>query len=228
MSGGAASALACAYTANGRVGWGEPRDTRGGRLRPEGWRPPVEHVTDDELLARVRDGDESALGALYDRYHGLVMALGYRALGDRAAAEEVLQEVFLSVWRRAETFEPTRGSARVWVLSLARNRTIDRLRRKRAAPQERALEDREDFTDTRFPGVFEEAYASLQRDQVRRALSGLPDEQRQIVELAYFAGQTQQQIATGLGVPLGTVKSRTRLALDRLRGLLDRELAWTG
>ncbi len=185
----------------------------------------VDSLSDDELLAGVRDGDPAAFEAFYDRHQGTAMALAYRILGDRGAAEDVVQESFLAVWRRAGTFEPTRGSGRSWLLALVHHRAIDRLRRRRAQPLEHELEAAAELSDPRLPDVFDAAYQSLRRDRIRAALEVLSSEQRQTIELAYFAGHTQQEIATETGVALGTVKSRTRLALTRLKQILDRELA---
>ncbi len=179
--------------------------------------------TDEELLVRVGAGEAAALEALYDRYQGIVMAIAYRMLGERGAAEETVQEIFLTIWRRALTFDGERGSARTWLISLARNRAIDRLRRVRAAPPERDLSEIGDFADTRLADVFDVAYMSMRGEQVRGAVEALPDDQRQIIELAYFGGWTQQKISEATGVALGTVKSRTRLALTRLKQTLDRD-----
>jgi RNA polymerase sigma-70 factor (ECF subfamily) len=185
----------------------------------------VDAFSDEKLLAHVGDGDAAALEALYDRYQSTAMALAYRIFGERATAEEVVQEGFFSVWRRARTFEPARGSGKAWLLALMLNRAIDRLRRRRGAPQEQELETALEVGYAHAPDAFEVAYQALRRQQVRAALDGLPTEQRQAIELAYFGGFTQQEIAERTGAPLCTVKSRTRLAMLRLRELLDRELA---
>jgi RNA polymerase sigma-70 factor (ECF subfamily) len=186
--------------------------------------PALHAPSDDVLLASIGAGDSAALEALYDRHHRTAMALAYRLLGDRLLAEDVVQEAFVSVWRRAGTFQPDRGSGRGWLLALVRNRAIDRLRRSRSQPLERELDPALEYPDQRGPEPFTAAYDALRAEQVRRALQALPSEQRQSLELAYFAGRTQQEVADETGVPLGTVKSRIRLALVRLKQLLDHEL----
>lgn len=183
-------------------------------------RSPIdEGISDGELLARVASGDDAALGVLYDRYGRLALGLAYRVLGDRGQAEDVVQEAFLSVWRRAATFDAQRGSARGWLTSIVHNAAIDR-RRGRFRRQQ----DEVDIDDHawRLTGddVWEDVSRTLDREQVRRALAEIPKEQRETLELAYFGGLTQVEIAERTGEPLGTVKSRARLGLRRLEGLL--------
>jgi len=171
--------------------------------------------SDDALLARIRARDEAALGTLYDRYGGIAFALVYRLLGDRGAAEETVQEAFLSVWRRSSTFDAGRGSVKGWLMSIARNAAIDR-RRGRFRYQQGEV-DIEDIA-YRLAGddVWDDVSRALDRQAVRRALADLPIEQRETLELAYFEGLTQVEIAARTGEPLGTVKSRARLGLRRL------------
>ncbi len=181
--------------------------------------PIDDDISDGELLARVAARDDAALGMLYDRYSRLAMGLAYRVLGDRGQAEDVVQEAFLSVWRRAASFDAQRGSARGWLTTIVHNAAIDR-RRGRFRHQQ----DEVDIDDHawRLTGddVWDDVSRTLDREQVRRALAEIPAEQRHTLELAYFGGLTQAEIAERTGEPLGTVKSRARLGLRRLEGLL--------
>jgi RNA polymerase sigma-70 factor, ECF subfamily len=173
---------------------------------------------DDSLLERVARGDRRALKRLYDRFAGQVLAVGLRVLGSRADAEEVTQEVFVEVWSRADRFDPERGSARAWLMGIARNRAIDRLRRRQA--DSRMAEAVRGEERPSGPGPLEDAEARELRERVRAALMSLGPEQRTTLELAYYEGLSQSEIAERLGAPLGTVKSRVRLAMDRLAQLL--------
>jgi RNA polymerase sigma-70 factor (ECF subfamily) len=175
---------------------------------------------DGALLTAIQARDPDALGHLYDQYGRLAFALAYRMLGERGVAEDVVQEAFLNVWRRAESFQPGRGSVRSWLLSIVHNLAIDRRRgRYRRELSDLPLEvvdySLEDANDP-----FETVAESLAADQVRAALSALPDDQRQAIELAYFAGLTHHEIAERLDAPLGTVKGRLRLGLRKLRAVL--------
>ncbi len=175
--------------------------------------------SDDALLDAIRARDERAIAALYDRYGRLAFGLAYRVVGERNAAEDVVQEAFLSVWRRAASFETTRGSVRTWVLSIVHHRAIDRLRGTAGRTRQDAPLD--DFERTlAIDDPWGEVSLTIQRETLRKAIATLPDAQRQAVELAYFDGYTQQEIATRMDVPVGTVKGRLRLAMQRLRALL--------
>jgi RNA polymerase sigma-70 factor (ECF subfamily) len=175
--------------------------------------------SDDALLDAIRRRDETAIAALYDRYGRLAFGLAYRVLGERNAAEDVVQEAFLSVWRRAASFETARGSARTWVLSIVHHRAIDRLRGTAGRiRQDAPIDDFERTLATEDP--WREVSQVIQRETLQRAIATLPDAQRQAVELAYFDGYTQQEIAQKMDVPVGTVKGRLRLAMQRLRSLL--------
>lgn len=179
----------------------------------------VNEERDDALLAAIARQDERAIATLYDRYGGLAYGLAYRILGDRAAAEDVVQEAFLSVWRRAVSFEAARGSARSWLLSIVHHRAIDRLRGTPGrARQDTPLDEVEWVVAVDDP--WRDVELTLQREALRRGLDGLPEEQRRAIELAYFGGYTQTEIAGATGVPLGTVKGRIRMGLHKLRGLL--------
>src|SRR5580704_12465434 len=158
-------------------------------------------------------GSQDALAQLYDRYSGLAYGIALRVLGDPARAEDVVQEAFLNIWNRAATFDPVRGSLRGWLLTTVRNRSIDYLRGRGAHErQEQELQPAQLSTGPRND-PWHEVSLALEKDAVREALSSLPPEQRQAVELAYFGGYSQREIAEFTRVPLGTVKGRLRLAL---------------
>ena len=178
--------------------------------------------SDEELLAQLQQGKLQALEVLYDRYHRLLLALAYRVIGDQQVAEEVVQEVFLAVWRRSATYRPARGKVRQWLLSISRNRAIDRVRGNLKPSQTVELD--ESLADLSAPEAWEYVDQSVQRERVRAELATLPAEQREVIELAYYGGLTLQQISDQTQVPLGTIKSRTRLAMDKLRQAL-RDLA---
>ncbi len=171
-------------------------------------------LSDEELVARVVSRDRLALDTIYNRYGTLVFSLSVRMLGEGMAAEEVTQDAFLSLWRRADHYSVERGRLLSWLLTIARNRAIDELRRHRnLAEQVELPEQAGDEPD------LEEV--ALRRVQIRRALALLPQLQRQAIELAYYSGMTQQEIADHLQTPLGTVKTRMRLGLQRLREILE-------
>jgi len=175
-------------------------------------------IADDDLLRAVSRGDESALAALYDRYRLILFGLILRILHDRQEAEDVLQEAFLQVWRRANDFDPVRGRAFTWLVTIARSRALDRLRS--LGSRSRFVEADEQVANDE---VIDTAYDLVKAEEgeiVRRALGQLPDEQRRTLLLAYFEGLTQAEIAERLGDPLGTVKTRMRSGLIKLRELL--------
>jgi RNA polymerase sigma-70 factor (ECF subfamily) len=175
--------------------------------------------SDDALLEAIRGRDEQAIAALYDRYSRIAFGMAYRVLGERGAAEDVVQEAFLSLWRRAESFETTRGSVRTWLLSIVHHRAIDRLRGTSGRTrQDAAIDDFERVLAVEDP--WREVSQVIQRETLQRVIAVLPQAQRQTVEMAYFDGYTQQEIATAMEVPVGTVKGRLRLAMQRMRSLL--------
>lgn len=181
------------------------------------------HLTtlqDIELLALVRRREEAALGALYDRHGRLIYAIALRITGDRETAEEVVQDVFQNVWQAAATFQPELGAFSAWLLGIARHRAIDatRSKRERARAREQTLDhERVVVSDNSLVGAVEQR---LLRDAVREALGTLPVNQRQAIELAYYGGLTRAEIAERLNEPLGTVKTRLRLGLLKLRDVL--------
>jgi RNA polymerase sigma-70 factor, ECF subfamily len=180
-------------------------------------------VSDEELMALVLRRQEAALGALYDRYSRLVYAVALRITGDRETTEEVVQDVFQNVWQAAASFQPGVGAFSSWLLGITRHRSIDVTRSKR----ERARAREETLGDIRPPeaesNVDREVDQRMLRETVRSALEALPANQRQAIELAYYGGLTRAEIAERLNEPLGTVKTRLRLGLLKLRDLLRLE-----
>jgi len=177
----------------------------------------------NRLIAR----DPSALSDLYDQFGSYVFGLAARVIGDRHAAEDVTQEVFLSLWERPEAFEPARGRLRTFLGTLAHRRAVDVVRREEARRRRAA---REAATTTPIPDVGELAMAIVTAEEVRAEVSRLPSEQRAAIELAYFGGRTYRQVAEELGIPEGTAKSRMRLGLGRIAQALEArgvDLAWT-
>jgi len=176
---------------------------------------------DDQIMAALAQSELRALDVLYDRYSRPAYSLAYRIVGERGAAEDVVQDSFLSAWRQAKSFKRERGSVRTWLMSIVHHRAIDRLRAAASGGVTIPLEEMPD-TPTEAPGVWQQVWASLRADAVRGALDVLPPEQKKSIELAYFSGYTQTEIAELMGVPLGTVKGRMRMALQKLRAALER------
>jgi RNA polymerase sigma-70 factor (ECF subfamily) len=179
---------------------------------------PQTDAEDAELLRAVARGDEAAFARVYDRYSAILLGLMLRILRSRPEAEDVLQEVFLQVWQQARSFDSARGRAFTWLATLARSRAIDRLRavdsRERAA--QRSAEDGQPTASEPRAWAEEEAIRTERAEAVRAALAELPEEQRQVLVLAYLDGMSQSEIAAAKNQPLGTVKTRTRTGLKRL------------
>ena len=178
----------------------------------------VREPDDSELLVRTGDGDREAFELLYQRYARSVFGLALRRLGDRDRAEEAVQETFTSVWRSAHTYRPERGAGGTWLYAVARNAIADRGRARREPPAEAPDEPSPDA------GPSERAEQGWVAWRVHSAVAELPEQERTLLELAYWSGLSQSEIASYLGVPLGTVKTRTRSALARLADALDGEL----
>ena len=182
-------------------------------------------MRDAELQARVAVGDQEAFEELYRRYAAPAYGLALRVLASEQLAQDVVHDAFLAMWRAPEAFDPARGSFRSFFLSLVHHRSVDtvrreeRLRRRTQRMNLQAVQDEQDVADR----VAQDAWLVDLRDRVVKALETLSDEQREVVELAYFEGLTQARIAERTGVPLGTVKTRTLAALRRLRRVLEED-----
>jgi RNA polymerase sigma-70 factor, ECF subfamily len=181
----------------------------------------AERLADEELMPLIGEKNPDAFEVFYDRHGGVAYSLAYRIVGERGAAEDVTQEAFISIWRSGARYDAARGSVRTWMLGIVRNRAIDALRSKAGkAPKldfddDSILEHRpaEELTDS-------EALRRETAEEVRGALGELPGEQSKVIQLAYFGGFSHSEIAGMLGVPLGTVKGRMRLGLEKIRGEL--------
>jgi len=174
---------------------------------------------DAAILRQIAERDPRGVELLYDRYGGVAFALAYRLLGERGSAEDVVQEAFLNVWRQGATYDTRRGTVRTWLLTIVHHRAIDQMRSARSkAGADTVIDDalplpaKED--------TWTEVVQNLEHERIRLAMATLPPEQRQVVDLAYYGGFTHTEIAQRVGIPLGTVKGRMRLALDKLRDLL--------
>ncbi len=196
------------------------------RLEPAAVPKPASEPSDEELLAGLAAGRLEALDALYERYKSMAYGIARRITADDVLAEDVVQDAFLGAWRSADRYVAGRGSVKTWLLSIVHHRAIDAVRRRRPTT-ELPAEDQGRTTPAALtlPDVWGEVSAGIDRDQVAMAVAVLPDVQREALELAYWAGLSQTEIADRLGVPLGTVKSRVRLALVTLRRKLTVETA---
>ncbi|HEX4212667.1 MAG TPA: sigma-70 family RNA polymerase sigma factor [Candidatus Dormibacteraeota bacterium] len=196
-------------------------ERRSGRAHGLAADPAVDRgrLDDSQLARRLAERDVDALAVFYDRYGGLAYSIALRILGDTGRAEDVVQDVFLKIWRAAPGFDPARGQLRTWLITAVRNRSVDYLR-GRGAYQRRELELSPELATT-GSDPWEQVSLSLEQDAVREALISLPAEQRQVVELAYFSGYTGGEIAGMIDAPLSTVKGRMRLALEKLRSYLQ-------
>jgi RNA polymerase sigma factor (sigma-70 family) len=190
-------------------------------------RPPVRqstgtdralaHLSDEALVALLARGDDGALAELYDRFGAVAYGLALRVVRDASLAEDAVQEAFLTSWRTASRFVAERGKARTWILTLVHRRAVDLVRREEA----RRAEPLKEHAEAGGGSAQEEAWLRLERSRVQDALKRLPDQQREAIELAYYGGFTQSELADRLGEPLGTIKSRMFTGLSRLRELLE-------
>ena len=177
-------------------------------------------LADENLISFVGQCDAEAFTILYDRHGRAAFSLAYRVMGERQAAEDLVQDAFLKLWRSATSYSPERGSVRIWLLSIVRNRGIDQLRSH--ASRSRTQERVEASAPRSQPSeAFAETWRNSQRDQVREAMHTLPPEQLKVLKLAYFLGYTQVQISGLLDVPLGTIKGRMRLGLKKMRDYFE-------
>jgi RNA polymerase sigma-70 factor (ECF subfamily) len=183
-----------------------------------------DQITDEELLQRLQRREMRALEILYDRHGRLAYGLAYRIVDDSTAAEDVVQEAFLNIWRQAPSYDPRRGAVRTWLLSIVHHRSIDWLR-SRASRRKDVQLDLVERT-LAVPDTWQAVAVNVERETIQRALEALPSDQKRTVELAYFSGYSQPEIATMMGVPLSTVKGRMRMAMQKLRGMLEGTGAW--
>jgi len=178
-------------------------------------------LADEDLLEAVAQGDEASFEVLYDRHGKIAWSLAFRLLGDRDAAEDLVQEAFLAVWNGAEGFSSVRGSVRTWVLGIVHHRAIDRLRQGAASRRRQEALEQVAALEPDAPDAAEIALARVEASRVQHALADVPGDQLQVLRLAYYGGYTHHEIADMLSLPLGTVKSRMRLGLDRVRKNLE-------
>jgi RNA polymerase sigma-70 factor (ECF subfamily) len=184
---------------------------------------PADQLSDEVLLSAVARGAVWAMEILYERYSRILYSLAYRMVADHQVAEDLLQDAFLAVWRRATSYSPQSGAVHSWIVSIMHHRTIDYLRavRRRSTLKEATWEEVERDERTAFPDAWDEAWQNIQSAKIREALMKLPTEQRMVIELAYFQGWTHSEIAEGCQIPLGTVKARMRLGLARLKRVVE-------
>ncbi|HEX8002840.1 MAG TPA: sigma-70 family RNA polymerase sigma factor [Mycobacteriales bacterium] len=178
-------------------------------------------LEDGQLCALVVEGDGAALEALYGRYGRVSYALARRILADDVLAQDVVQEVFLTVWRDARRFDASRGGFSTWLLTMTHHKSVDAVRREENLRKRRAPAEALDLTESTGPAVDDEVWNAFRRDQVRAALTELPDPQREALALAYFGGYTQREIAKITETPLGTVKTRMLAGMRRMREALQ-------
>jgi RNA polymerase sigma-70 factor (ECF subfamily) len=177
----------------------------------------IRALADEELMALVQNGDPRAFELLYDRHGGPAFSLAYRIAGQRGVAEDVTQEAFLSIWRSRERYRPARGSVRSWILGIVHHRAVDGLRRNLVHSRRRAGAEGLEERPSADPPVEVEAIRREETQRVRTALRALPNDQTQVIELAYYGGYTHREIADLVDAPVGTVKGRMRLGLQKLR-----------
>jgi len=190
------------------------------RKRKESSESALQSLADEELMALVAKGQSRAFETIYERHGGAAFSLAYRMCGSRSLAEDVAQEAFLSIWRSGGRYDRARGSVRTWVLGIVHNRAIDTLRRTVVHERRRASDE---GIEERFEARERTEVEAARREEastIRGMLETLPDEQSRVIELAYFGGFTHAEIAEMLGAPIGTVKGRMRLGLEKLRGQL--------
>ena len=187
-------------------------------------------LSDEELLGLITQRRSEALEVLYDRYAGAIFSLAVRMLRDAGAAEEVTQDAFFNVWRRASSYRPDRGEVTAWLFSIGHHRVVDEVRRRRRREERQVFQDMELMRQPDEAGnPAKQAVQMLLRGEIEVALSALRQEQREVVVLAYYGGLTHSEIAKRLGNPLGTVKTRMRLGLKKLREVLGKQSQdWVG
>ena len=175
-------------------------------------------LTDEHLMQRIQERDSQALGFLHDRYASMLKALIMKVLHNEAESDDMLQEIFVEIWDRAASYSPEKGKALGWIITLSRRRAIDRLRKREAycRAEERLAEETKRHPQDWIAHVEEDIAHSEMREHLARVLCGLPDAQRQAIELAYYKGMSQREIAAHTGIPLGTIKTRLELGLKKI------------
>ncbi len=196
---------------------GQPRHA----VDPDARATPYDGLDDRALVARVTEGDGGALEALYARYGRACYGLARRILADEQFAQDVVQEVFLTVWRDAHRFDTTRGGFSTWLLTMTHHKSVDAVRREENLRKRRTTADMLEEREVDGPKVHDEVWSTLRRERVREALKTLPDPQKEALTLAYFGGYTQREIAGLTNTPLGTVKTRMLAGMRRLKGGLE-------
>ena len=179
-------------------------------------------LTDEQLISAICKGEEFAMELLYERYHGYVYALTYRILHDPTASEDIVQDAFLSIWRKALSYQAQNGSVQSWIQAIVRNKAIDKIRASahRDYQWTPLQADNEQDPPSEQPDVWEQAWQSEQHRIIHEVMEQIPNEQRMVIELAYFGGLTHAEIAEQYHIPLGTVKGRMRLGLQKMKALL--------
>jgi RNA polymerase sigma factor (sigma-70 family) len=185
---------------------------------------PMDSTSDVTLLRQVVERQSEALGVLYDRYAATLLGLGKRILGSLPDAEEVLQEVFLHVWNHAERYDAGRSSVSTWLILITRSRAIDRLRTRKVVERTHETSVQENPSEDASPEGVENVFIRERRDRVQSEMEKLPPEQKQVLEMAFYEGLSQSEIAAKSDLPMGTVKTRTLLAMKKLRGALRDEI----
>lgn len=185
----------------------------------------IRELSDTELVRRLQIGDEQALSELYRRFGGLVYSVAYRVVSDHALAEEIMQDAFLNCWNKADSFRPAAGRVAPWLARIARNRAIDVIRGRQ---HQARLRERTPLAPLREMSSGDHGDAVVFQQAISEAVAELPEAQRIVVELAYYGGKTQTEIARDLDQPLGTVKSRTRSAMNQLRRSLQSSFGTSG
>lgn len=183
-----------------------------------------EESTDAQLIQRISQQDQDALAELYDRFSGMLLGLAQRVVKNREDAEEILQEVLTHVWRTAGRYDPKRSAVSTWLVLITRSRAIDRLRTSRVRDRTLATVQQENRSTHTSPEGARAVLSRERRQRVLQEMSLLPEEQGRVLQLAFFSGMTQSEIAAATGIPLGTVKTRTLLAMRKLRVALRPEI----
>ena len=175
-------------------------------------------LTDEHLMQRIQSRESEALGYLHDRYASMLKALIMKVLHNEAESDDMLQEIFVEIWDRASSYSPEKGKALGWIITLSRRRAIDRLRKREAycRAEERLAEETKRHPNDWVAHVEEDIAHAEMREHLQRVLAGLPDAQRQAIELAYYKGMSQREIAAHTGIPLGTIKTRLELGLKKI------------